>query len=379
MLMTLRRHGVRLVRGAAAVLLALSAAPLPAATRDTHTLQLGNDVFIAGETVRFAGEAGDDALLAGGEVSFGGAAGGDAAIAGGEVSVAGRIGEDLYAAGGEVRVSGDIGGSVRIAGGEIDITERARIADGASIAGGQIDFGGHAGSYLQLNGGRLSIDGRVEGDVIAAGGTLRIGPEAVIGGRLVWRGREAPDVAAGAQVRGGVQHIAQERPRKPWALIGAIGIGWFIGWLLAGTLLLALLPRATRAVSEAARARPLAAALAGFLLLIGLPFVIVLCAVTLVGIPLAALLLLAWLLLLPLGYLLSVTALADMALGRRRAATALPSKALRIGAFAVALLIAFIVSAVPLLGTLVTLALLLLGAGGILLALRATWSPRREA
>lgn len=365
---------VALIVAAAALAVPAYGAPRQA---DSHVLRLGDDVFIAGKAVRFAGETADDALLAGAEVTLGGLVGGDAAIAGREVSVTGRVREDLYAAGRDVRVSGDIGGSARIAGGTIEITDRARIADGASIAGGRIEFDGHAGSYLQLNGGRLRIDGHIEGDVVAAGGALSLGPQAVIGGRLTWRGRRIPDIAAGAQVRGGVRHLRPERPQSRWPIIGAVVLGWFIGWLLAGALLLGLLPRATQAVSDAARSRPLPAALAGLVCVFGLPLLIVLLAVTLIGIPAALLLLLAYLLLLPLGYLLCVATLADVALGRRRPA-ARPSTALRIGAFAITLLVAFFVAPIPVLGALVMLALVLLGTGGIALALGRAWLRPRE-
>lgn len=368
------RYWIVALSVAAAVAVPACGAPRHA---DSHASRLGDDVFMAGKEVRFAGETADDALLAGAEVTLGGVVGGDAAVAGREISVTGRVRDDLYAAGRDVRVSGDIGGSARIAGGRIEITDRARIADGASIAGGRVEFDGYAGSYLQLNGGRLRIDGHIEGDVVAAGGALSLGPQAVIGGRLSWRGRRAPDIAAGARVRGGVRHLLPERRQPRWPVIGAFVVGWFAGWLLAGALLLGLLPRATQAVSDAARSRPLPAALAGLVCVFGLPLVIVLLAVTLIGIPAALLLLLAYLLLLPLGYLLYVATLADVALGRRGLA-AQPSKALRIGAFAITLLIAFFVAAIPVLGALVTLVLVMLGAGGIALALGRAWLRPRE-
>ena len=68
-------------------------------------------------------------------------------------------------------------------------------------------------------GGNATIDGRTDDDVVVIGGTLRVGPKAVIGGEVVTIGHEAI-IDPGATVRGGVDNAVAIWPNVDW------GVGW---------------------------------------------------------------------------------------------------------------------------------------------------------
>jgi hypothetical protein len=350
--------------------LGLIATAAVSSSEDERSLTLGSDVFRADDRVVFTDTVTGDAMLAGGEVTMQGSAGGDVAVAGGEVEITGDVGEDLYAAGGRVTVRGKVSGSARLAGGEVELAENASIADGITIAGGDVRVRGQIGRYLQVAGGEVRIDGRVDGDVNVRSGRLSVGPDAVIAGRLTHRGPHEPRVDSAAQIAGGVDYASERHDgRFAGRMFGAFAFVWWLGWTLVGVLLIALLPRATRAVTDHIRARPGAAALFGLAILCLVPIVILITAITVIGIPLAILLAFLYALLLPLGYLASVVTLVDALLPRVRKA-APPSTAIRVGAFVLAAIAVYLVTRIDFIGGLVGFALLIVGLGGLALTAR---------
>jgi hypothetical protein len=68
-------------------------------------------------------------------------------------------------------------------------------------------------------GGHATIDGQTDSDVVVIGGTLRLGPKAVIGGDVVTVGSKAV-IDPAATVRGDIDTAVVELPRIDW------GVGW---------------------------------------------------------------------------------------------------------------------------------------------------------
>jgi hypothetical protein len=216
------------------------------------------------------------------------------------------------------------------------------------------------------------------------GGQLTIGPSAVIGGTVRFRGPRNADVAPGAQVAGGVENLRRDfriaDRRQVRTALAAAAIAWVVGWALVGVLILGVAPTATRTLTGTLRARPLASVLLGLAVLLGTPIAVVMLLVSIIGIPLALLALLGYLLILPLGYLASVTAVADslLALLRRPGG---PGTGLRILAFLVMLVVFFFAARLPFVGGLLVLLMILLGTGAIVLApaTRRSSGPRAAA
>lgn len=355
--------------------------PAPAAAaqegareRETVTRRLSDDLFAAGSRVRITDDTGGDALVAGGELDLAGGIGGDTAAVGGEISLRSRIGGDLYAAGGEIELQGVVLGNARLAGGRIQIDRGAEIAGGVSAAGGEVDIDGRVGRYLQVAGGKVRIDGQIGGDVDVAGGQLFIGPDAVVEGVVTFQGPRPPEVAAGAQLRGGLQHVerswraGREAASKVGAVVGLGALLWLLGWMIVGAVVIALWPQGARAATNAVLVRPWLSLLVGLLVLTCMPVLILVSMITLVGIPLALLLLAAYLMLLPLGYLATAAALGEWLLVRLRGGDRQPTVRARILALLGALAVLFLLVSVPYVGGLVALLVLLAGIGSLVIA-----------
>jgi hypothetical protein len=83
------------------------------------------------------------------------------------------------------------------------------VAGSLSLSGGRVDFNGNTHQHLQASGGSVRINGEVHGDAEVRAEQLEIGPDARIGGRLIYRGPAPPEVPESAVIAGGIEFHEQ--------------------------------------------------------------------------------------------------------------------------------------------------------------------------
>lgn len=356
----------------AAALALLCLWPVPGLPADEASGSFGGDRYVAGDDVELDEEVAGDALVAGGRSRVDGRVSGDALVTGGTVEIRGDIGEDVYAAGGDVRIDAHVHGNARAAGGTVTVEPSAIIDGNATLAGGNVDVYGQIGGSLQAFGGRIRIDGQVAGDVEVVSDDIRLGPGARIDGRLTYRGPNAPEVAPGAVVAGGIDRQQRAwRDLSPESGVGRVATGvmralWFAGVLLIGIVVVAVFPTFSREAAATVRSDPLASIGLGLALLIALPLLAAMLFITIIGIPLGFAVLLGYALVLMLGYMIGALAIGDFLLGRAR-----PGEGESIGWRIVFLLLALVAIAllrhVPWVGELAVFVLFLAGFGAFTL------------
>jgi hypothetical protein len=365
---------------AAALAMAASIAaaqPAPTQARAVDSTS-GGDRFFGGGSVRQVDPVAGDAIGVGGDLELDAQVEGDAVLAGGSVRLGGRVGQDLYAAGGKVIVEGAIGRNARVAGGQAEIGPKGQVNGNLAIAGGQVTLRGPVKGHVQVAGGEVLIDAAVDGDVRAATGELTLGPNARIGGKLVYRSREEVRRDPAAQVAGGIERgppVAHgTRAAQTHRAHGFEG-GWIwtAGLIVLAAVFAAAFPAISQRVGAQLRAHPGFALLFGFIGLVCIPVAAVILMITIIGLPLALLVLLLYFVLLILGYVVAAVTLGDAFLARFRAQAA-SRTGWRIGAAVLAVLALALLGRIPFLGGLVALTAMLAGMGAIVLAFR-----RREA
>ncbi len=355
------------------ILLALGAAA-GTASAESASRTFGNDRWVAGDDVAVTGQVEGDAFLAGGRSQVDGKVDGDVVVTGGTVEIRGEVSEDVYAAGGDVRIDARVAGDARAAGGSVSLERRAAVDGNATFAGGSVDVEGRIGGTLQAFGARVAVDGEVGGDAEIASESIRIGPDARIGGRLLYRSPEAPWIAEGAVIAGGV-----EKQQRAWQGVSPeSGVGrvikgilrtlWFTGAVLLGIVLVAVLPVFTRQAAATVRSEPLPSIGLGMAMLVAVPFVAVILFITIIGIPLGLAVLLGYGLLLMLGYLTAALSIGDLALERVRPADA-AATGWRILFLVAALVVLALLRMVPWFGDIAVLVLFLAGVGPFTLRL----------
>jgi len=350
---------------------------------DSVTHEFGSDYFGAGGMLNLTEPVEGDAILAGGHVTTASEVKGDLVAVGGEVSVAGAIGDDLYAVGGSVQFDAIVNGNARVVGGDINVGPATMVAGGVSLTGGQIEFEGVAQNYLQASGGTVRIDGEVIGDAEVRAKELLIGPEARIGGRLVYRGPTEPVVPEGAVITGGLEFHEEDVGRyfegvQPEVRDAATGLGtflWFLGVFVAGALFVLLLPGFTSEAAAAIGRKPLPSLGLGLAILLCVPFVAVVLLITIIGIPVALLLMSLYLLVLFLGWITAALFVAQRGLAALRPGQP-ATRGWQLLALLLGLVALWLLKQVPLVGGWIGFIALLAGIGGLMWR---TFNGRRTA
>ena len=374
------------LRASLMVLLAVVAfAPMVTAVQDQpgprDKFRSGGDVDIdADETVAH------DLYVTGGRVHIDGRIQGDLVVAGGSVEVTGPVEGDLAAAGGRVTIRGPVSGDLRVTGGTVAVAGEVREDLLAAAGTFTIERAARVGGDLIFSAADTTLDGAVVGSVLGRG-DYRRDPAAAGSGQVPAPGQPPPGSI------GGTEDVTEDvtvddGPTLTERIFSQVRR--YIGIVLFGLLLLWLAPRLYGAAATALRERPLRSLGAGVLTLVlgvvlAIGLLIVLIALVLILGPLGfgallatavvGVLLVAGLaaFLLVLGASFLAGAVVSIALGRlildRSAAAAPPTWALLLGA-----LLVVVLTAIPVVGGVVNVAIAVFGLGALAWAL---WQRRR--
>lgn len=347
------------------------------------TQALDDDLYAAGAEVRIDSSVAGAAVLAGGSAEISGDVAGDVILAGGRINLAGGVGEDLRVAGGNVQISGFVTDQATIVGGAVTIGPDSAIGGRTWIAAGNVDMAGQIGEDLKVLAGTAVISGRVAGNVDIAAREIRVEPGAIIGGDLVWRSSQPPVIAEDAQILGEVRAAGGSDVQS---LVHEPPSGFNGGWALAITMAaaaLVLLWFAPHLVARSAvvfRAAPGRTLMLGAAALVLTPILAFLLFVTVLGWLLSLVVLAGYVFGLMLSGLLGVLIVVQLLRSRFPGAAApgsvsggWPNLAL-LSLVLVALVMA---QQLPLLGTLLSVFLVLAGFGALtaLVTGRATGQP----
>jgi hypothetical protein len=246
--------------------------------------RLGDDVVMAGSMVYLADRDSvpGDAILTGRVVEFHSAIGGDYLGIGGMQTIGGHIHGSVRAVGGEAHVTGVIDRNATIAGGSVTMDSTAAITRNAYVVGGNVWINGTVSGSLLASGGGVTLNGTVGRDVEISAGSLTVGPHALITGNLRYHvpaGKVHIDSAA--RIGGTVTAIPVS---TGWGLNRWL---WMLGFLVAGGVVVALLPGFTTQAAEIIPQSPFRSALVGLGWFILVPVAVVIAAITVIGLPLA--------------------------------------------------------------------------------------------
>lgn len=235
-------------------------------------------------------------------------------------------------------------------------------SDRVSFGGDVVVAAGETVTSVAAFGGDAIVDGRVEGDVVSFGGDVELGPSAQVTGSVSSLGGRV-EAAHGARFHPGqvvAPHVAHAQRsglgawlEETFRQLVAHGLLFLLGLLLMG-----LAPERLGALQVAIVRDPVRTGATGVAGYVGSALLIVLLAITILGIPAAV----ALALLLPIATYVGLAASATV-LG-----ACLPIASLRdapVRRLAAGVVVLFVASLVPVLGTLVVLVASCLGLGAL--------------
>lgn len=325
-------------------------------------------VFAAGEEVHIAATSTDDVVAAGEEVRLDGSTLDHVFLAGRDISFANGAAQDVFAAGGEIDVvTGQIADDFVAAGGRIVLGPQARVDGDVVIAGGRLRIESPLGADLHAAGGTVVLNGPVAGNVRLEGDNITIGPDAQIAGSLTHRGRNvrvAPEAVVAGQTIALRPHPRPDmRPLAGLAVWAAASI--LFGLFIMGVVIAVVFPGLMNEAASALRTRPWTMLALGVAIAILTPMLIALLAITLLGLPLAFVLGAALALLWPVSIVAAGYAAAMFARSRLRSAADAPSAGGRALWAGLAMIMLILVGLIPVLGFFAWLLAFLFGLGAV--------------
>lgn len=361
------------------MLFATAAQPEP-----VQRVTTGSDTFLSGQTVINATPSNKDLFAAGAKVILSSPSGGDVQLVGFDLSVEAPVAGDLGAAGASFALSAVVD-DLSVAAASLRIAPAGQVRGNARLVGGSLVIEGQIDGALTALGDQITLNAPVDGDVRLNARSLIIGPKARIGGslayttptpltipgnvidpeRITYETRRLPDVVS--QI--GWDWPARDMPAFSTARIILAGtVLTLVFYLAFAALMLSFAPTLTeclRTCADRHPARALLTGLAGLALLFG---AVPVAALTVIGLPFLPVVLFgivcAWM----LGYLLGVYTLSVRLMLSAKPKQMVTNVA-RLLALAIGLAVAVLLNFIPVLGWIVNLGFVLLGLGGVGLAL----------
>jgi len=327
-----------------------------------------------GFDMNIVAENGEDISILGADVSVDAQDAGNISIAGGDVDVRGTTRGDVSIAGGDITVVGDIGGELSVAGG--DLTMETNVDGEVSLAGGDVNFTGTAVDEAHFIGGSVSLDGSFEGDLFVAADHFSVTPETVINGDFEFKGPNEPTLPDGLTIGGTYTYeysdldevFEGDLPELIFPVIaiagvvGAVSLLFFlpIAVLIGGGVLLLMMTGLTTRTIDGIRQRPFGSIGMGFVVLVGLFAIAILLCITIIGIPLAMAIFWFYPVLFLIGFIVAVLGVPYLVLRKNPRDTGAGAK---LGIFFVSLLVFMFLFAIPGIGQLFFLIIMLMGVG----------------
>ena len=336
---------------------------------------IDKDFYVAAaDVVEIYGTVNGDVYAIAGQIIVGGTINGDLLAVAGTAILSGEGTEDARIIAGQITIDGKVGKNLTAAGGNIEITNGSVLSKGVLLAGGNISLMAPAAGDVSIAAGNAIVSSQVGGDLVTYTGSLRVSPDSTVAGNLVYNKDADVSIDNKAVISGTIikrepleklkdvkavsmQEISKSlaKAKRDMMLIG------FLPILIVGLIIIKLFPKYVGDVNNQIQKGLLSSVLTGFAGLILTPIAALILFMTLVGIPIAGILLFAYVLLLYLarvyvaywaGGFISKTFKRNFGNATR---------------FVLGLVLLYVIYMIPILGSLVIFAVLIIGMGSAIL------------
>lgn len=318
------------------------------------------DFYSAAGKINISGDIAGDAVVLSSQVTVNGKIAKDATLFGGTVDVYGTVGDDLRVVAGETTIAEPVMGDVLVIGGMVTILSSASVAGDVILFAGQATIEGSVGGDILGWSENLRIDAPVAGDVSVTTSKLTLGDKANITGSVQYVSRELAVQAQGATIEGDLVRNDPVVPVTKTSLRSAlipvlVMLFSVLSWYLISR-------RSLTRVANKALSRSFLPAALGFATIILAPFAIIMLSLSVIGMLVGIAILFFYALLLLLG-LVAVPALVGQALLK---VLSQPTEQLTLLALVVGVVGVVLLTALPLVGPLVLVVVLVLAVGAMI-------------
>jgi cytoskeletal protein CcmA (bactofilin family) len=283
-----------------------------------------------------------------------------------DIIITGMVGDDVRAFGQGISLNGRVGDDMLAVGATVGVSENTVIDGDLRAACGVASVNGKVAGDLAVFAGQVNMNGKVLGNaLIASDGAITFGENAEIAGNLVYKAPAPVELRPG-MVKGTVTFTPQlpeedEGFKLPEGAGAFFQIFLFIAALIAGSILVSLTKDHANRTASTIRRKPLKSLAIGFIAFICLPVIILITIALILTIPLAMVLTLGYLIAAYVAKFYVAIWLGSIIVRRAEGSRKSPVPVMLLG-----LAILYIVTAVPVVGTLVSFLAVFLGLGALL-------------
>jgi len=352
----------------------------------TDEVTIGGDQYSGGQQVSISSPVARDAFAAGFNVQITAPVQGDAHAAGYSLNLSGDVTGDVYAIGNTVNISGAVGEDVSATGSSVTLSG-AGVAGNVRAAGASVVIDAPVAGSVTIGAAGAALSAPVSGDLYFGGETLSFGDGARVDGMINIQSpndiivpesvapadRVTIEKVEPADVGIDTSDIARHSVQSFWPVWLPIILAPLV-FMIVGVIWLALFPNRSLVAYRTAIAKPFKSLLFGLIALAAFMGLVPAVAMTLIGIPLVPVAILLLVFAGMLGYIAGAWFLS------MRVLTAFGMSYETLGMRAIAmvagLIVAGLISLIPIIGWLTQLVLIFYGLGAMLVAAMARWSDR---
>lgn len=254
-------------------------AQAPAARPDNY--------YAAGNRVDIAAPMAADVIVAGRDVTIRQPVAGDIAAAAWRLELSAKADDDVRLAGMDVLIDAPVTGDVTVAGGTVTLGPHAIVGGRSWITGNTVHIDGVLERGVSVAAANVIITGEIRQPVRVIAERFEVGKGARLLAPVSYRGPSEAIVADGATIAGPMTYtrIETHEVRQARQMPLASTVLFSTHLFLAGLLVIAFLPRTKASIVETLQRQPLTSVLAGFTLLVTVPVAALVLIGSVLGLP----------------------------------------------------------------------------------------------
>jgi cytoskeletal protein CcmA (bactofilin family) len=348
---------------------------LDARTGQTVTVPAGEtvegDLYVAGSSIVIDGTVNGDVFAAGQTLTINGKVNGGVSLAGQTIILNGDVSNGARIAGQSITINSNIGRDLVVFGTDLSISSKSVINGDLMLGINNANINAFIKGNIKGGGTDITISNAVGGSVELKVNNLTLVSGAKIQGDMTYTAKKLVEIQSGASVLGTTTHKQPEPRKSALPVLAGISIVWhilgFVMILIIGIILILLASGKTNEMSNAIKEKPWQSLVWGAVILCLTPIAAIIVMITVIGLPLGLITLALYLIALYLSQIPVALLLGRLIIRQNRE---LDSKGLMIGALALGLFILLILRAIPFIGWIIGLLIVLFGMGTLVTMMR---------
>jgi cytoskeletal protein CcmA (bactofilin family) len=334
------------------------------------TAVVNHDFFAYGKTVEVSGTVNGDVYVFGGQVFIDGVVNGDVLVAGGSVEISGKVSKNVRLLSGQASISGTVGRNVTALTATIEFAPSSRVGQNIVVVSGNVDIESIVANNARIYASNLRVSDGIGGRLYAYVASMRITSKAKIDGGVEYWSNKNAVIDPHAKISGdlihhpsffySVFHGKVFKSLKIGSKFAALVMNFFYTLVIA-LIMMRYFPQRISGAVDALNHKIFPSLLAGIVIVFILRLLFLALLITIVGVPFALTLLAINVISFYTAKIFSIIWLAKHIFCRFDF-----NKHRRLY-FAFALIIYYLLTLIPYFGTVVSIAALLLGLGGLVL------------